>query len=400
VWFIIFLSSVEQPVGAAQIISFCCSSVYIAIYCISPAMERMIRHENKSMPAPIPRMKIVEAYGLLKCPKLVQQVAGDDLEVRNNALAVLSEEFLNPYEIEGCARAGIIPILASMVVDSDFNTRLLSSKALAIAALDANGISAIVGDDIIVADILLGMRDPSEVVRGNIYDCIRNVTKTAKGVDVCCAAGVCTAFVQALTQEPDHLKSAVLCSISNIVSAKEDGLVDALAANVVSICIQHLHCPIDDVRWEAAKVFGFVCYDEDAKTEALDNRVVEILLELFIEDITEDGPRHNQPIFVLAAATMALMAVTSTDEGKRRVFTCMENGNAVMHIAALLYLENRSIRLNTMKVISNIAVFPPLRRRLLDEASVLLNLKRLRDSGDVLLEKHAKIAIAAVNWEP
>lgn len=352
------------------------------------------------MPAPIPRMKIVEAYGLGKCPKLVQQVAGDDLEVRNNALAVLSEEFLNPYAIEGCARAGIIRILASMVVDSDFNTRLLSSKALAIAALDASGINSIVEDDLIVADILLGMRDPSEVVRGNVYDCIRNVTKTTKGVDVCCAAGVCTAFVEALTKEPDPLKPSILTSISNIVSAKEDGLVDALNSRVVTICIDLLKCPIADVRCEAAKVLGFVCYDDDAKTEALDRNVVEVLLELFVEDITEDGPRHTQPIFVLSAATMALMAVTSTDEGKRRVYTCMENGNAVIHIAALLYLENRSIRMNTMKVISNIAVFPPLRQRLLDEASVLLNLKRLRDSGDSLLEKHAKIAIAAVNWEP
>ena len=357
-------------------------------------------HENKSQPAELPRTKIVEAYGLLKCPKLVQQIAGDDLEVRNNALAVLSEEFLNPYEIEGCARAGIIRILASMVVDSDFNTRLLSSKALAIAALDANGLAAIVADELIVGDLLLGMNDPSEVVRGNIYECIRNVTKTAKGIDVCCGAGVCTAFVRALQSEPDRLKPALLSSISCIVSAKEDGLIDALNSSVVTICIHHLRSPSAEVRCEAAKVLGFVCYDEDAKTEALDNKVVDLLMDLLIEDVSESPPRPRQPIAVLSAATMALMAVTSTDEGKRRVYTCFENGEAVAHLAALLYLDNRSIRLNTMKVISNIAVFPPLRAKLLDEASVLLNLKRLKQYGDPLLEKHANIAIACVNWTP
>lgn len=362
-------------------------------------MESIMRHENKSQPAAIPRTKIVEAYGLQKCPKLVDQVAGDDLEVRNNALAVLSEEFQNPFTIMGCAQAGIIKILSAMVVDPDFNTRLLSSRALAIAALDANGLAAIVEDDA-VGDLLLGMNDPSEIVRGNIYECIKSVTKTARGVDACVAANVGSAFVRALLRESDTLKPTILSSISNIVSNKEDGLVDALNANVVTICIELLSCANSEARTEAAKVLGFVCYDEDAKSEALDNDVVEKLMGLLVEDFESEGAQGRQPITVLAAATMALMAVTSTDEGKRRVYTCYDNGGAVGHIAALLYLDNKPIRLNVMKVISNIAVFPPLRTLLLEDSSVLLNLKRLRDSGDKLLEKHAAIALAAVNWTP
>lgn len=358
----------------------------------------MLSHEIKANPAPIPRTKIVEAYGLQKCPKLVEQIAGDDLEVRNNALAVLGEEFQNPFAIIGCAQNGLIKILAAMVVDPDFNTRLLSSKALAIAALDANGLAAIVDDDC-VGDLLNGMNDPSEVVRGNIYECIRYVTQTSRGIDVCVANGVASAFVNALTREGDQLKPTILASISNIVSAKEEGLSDALNANVVTICIDLLSCENPEARTEAAKVLGFICYDEDAKTEALENNVVESLMSLLIEDLSEES-RVRQPTHVLAAATMALMAVTSSDEGKRRIFSCCENGSAVGHIAALLYVDNRPIRLNTMKVISNIAVFPPLRTLLLEESSVILNLKRLRDSGDALLEKHANIALAAVNWTP
>ena len=110
---------------------------------------------------------------------------------------------------------------------------------------------------------------------------------------------------------------------------------------MVTICIQHLRSEHAESRCEAAKVLGFVCYDEDAKSEALDNNVVEILLDLLVEDFEESPPKPRQPTSVLSAATMALMAVTSTDEGKR-----------------------------------------------------------LRDSGDALLQKHASVAIAAVNWNP
>ena len=71
-------------------------------------MDVLSVHENKPNPAPILYIKIVEAYGLRKCPKLVEQVADDDVEVRINALAVLGDEFDNPNNIYGCAKAGVI----------------------------------------------------------------------------------------------------------------------------------------------------------------------------------------------------------------------------------------------------------------------------------------------------
>ena len=97
------------------------------------------RHENKSNPSSIPYAKIVEAYGLQKCSKLVEQVTGDDLDVRINALRVLCDEFNNPYSIHGCVAAGVIKVLASMVSDPDFSTRSSASLALSIAAKDAIG---------------------------------------------------------------------------------------------------------------------------------------------------------------------------------------------------------------------------------------------------------------------
>ena len=57
-----------------------------------------------------------------------------DIDVRINALAVVCDEFNNPYSISGCAQAGIIKVLASMVADPDFTTRERASRALALAA--------------------------------------------------------------------------------------------------------------------------------------------------------------------------------------------------------------------------------------------------------------------------
>lgn len=76
------------------------------------------------------------AYGLRKCPKLVEQLSPlMPLEVRVNALVVLCDEILNnPYAVYGCADAGVVTLLSKMISDTDFSTRLYASKALAIMA--------------------------------------------------------------------------------------------------------------------------------------------------------------------------------------------------------------------------------------------------------------------------
>lgn len=363
-----------------------------------PAAEVFTRHEVKGQPAPIPRTKIVEAYGLQMCPKLVQQVAGDDLEVRVNALAVLSEEFRNPMSIEGCTAAGIIKVLSHMVVDPDYNTRLLSSKALAIAAVDANGLQAILYEDA-VGDILRGVNDPSEEVRQYIYECICHASRTPQGIDACVKSNVSAAFVKRIATESPALYPIILQTVYNIVSFKEEGLVGALEAKAVTTCIKLLDSNSAATRSEAAKVLGFLCYDEGAKSEALENDAIEKLLSLLYFDEV-DSTKTKEPLTVVSSVTLALMAVTSTDEGKRRVYSAMDEGAAATIIATLLYIDHRIIRMNTMKVISNIAVYPPIRELLLRDNYCVRNLQRMEESEDSLVRRHAKIALDACNWTP
>jgi hypothetical protein len=382
--------------------------------------------ENKRNVDPIPKTKIVEAYGLQKCPKLVEQVSDDELAVRVNALAVVCDEFQNPYVIQGCAQAGIIRVLSSMISDPDHTTRVRASRALSLAAADANGLESILHDEAI-SDILQGMNDKSLEVRKNVYECLFHVTRTTDGVDACVRAGVTMEFVSAVIAEDDDLKPIMLKTIHNSCNS-ESGLEDALNAHAVEICIELLRSThSQQITLHAARTLGFICFSDAAKAIAIREKGIHVLATVLRDAGGEE---------VKNALTFALMAVTSTDEGKIQLSDC----NGVAIIIDTLEASERLVQLNVLKVISNLAVFPQARRELVldtmgyddsqlvelaqescpneDEEGVTEReiLPRTRhpsvvgvirwlqeaatEKQDALMGKHASIALHAVQWMP
>lgn len=341
-------------------------------------------HETKANVAPIPYTRIVSAFGVRKCPKLVEQVADEDIEVRVNALAVLCDEFQSPYSIQGCAEAGIVPILAQMITDPDYTTRERASRALATAAADALGLDAILAGS--VPDILLGVSDPTLMVRSNVYECIHHMTRTPAGVDACVAAGAAKSLVGHLTNEDESVQAIMLKTIQNLVKT-ERGLTEVAVHRGVSVCIAMLSSPKRDVLSQAAKTLGFVCFSDKEKEDAIKANGVPILVGLL--DRADSTLR--------AAVTTALMAITSVDEGKRQVLPC---GGIPVIIRTLSEEENKTIVINTLKIISNCAVFPPSRALFCADESFLAKLDDLNGSEDPLLRKHTLIAINAVHFKP
>jgi uncharacterized protein Smg (DUF494 family) len=276
-----------------------------------------------------------------------------------------------------------------MVSDPDYRTRERSSKALSLLAEDANGLSAILQDEAAVVEILNGIKDPSELVRSNIYDCIYHITRTRGGVEACVIAGVASSFAEVARREADSMKPKVLQSLHNMASSS-DGLVQALNAGSVEICIGLLNDTSlgDETKSVAAKTLGFLCFDEEAKLTALENRAIPALMKLCGAAIAGS---------VKTNATLALMAITSTDEGKRQLY----DPDTIKTLSNLVYEENKAIRLHTLKMLSNAAVFPPIRPLLLEDAPFMNLLKRLAAAGDdPLIVKHATLALNAVNWIP
>lgn len=348
-------------------------------------------HENKANPAPIPYTKIVEAYGLRKCPKLVEQVAQDaDIDIRINALAVLCDEVNNPYSIASCAKVGCIRILANMVVDPDFITRDRASKALSICAKDANGVQAIL-DDNVVGIILLGLKDNSEAVRTNVYECFYHLSRTAAGSNACVESKAAVMFVEAISKENDSLKSLILKCIYNLVGS-DQGRYDAIAASVIEICIQLIKENKEhalDITIQATRTLGFICFDEDAKDKAINCDAMSVLFTLLKD-------KSINSIDLKSTITMTLMAITSTDEGKRQILTC----DGIDCLVSLLNEDNRVVQLNALKVISNAAVYPPNRVRFLQDHGCITLLNKIKDSDDIMLKKHATTAFESVNWKP
>lgn len=368
----------------------------------------LVLHENKGMPAPIPYAKIVEAYGLRKCPKLIEQVAGEDLQVRVNALAVLCDEFNNGYSIFSCAQVGAIKILSVMVTDPDYLSRERASRALAIAARDANGHQAIL-EEKSIEDILPGHQDPSEEVRANVYECLYQMTRTVAGVEASVKAQVTKAVVSALTKESFSLKPVLLRTLCNIAGS-EQGRADALNAGVVLKCIDLTKESTQEqpeTVAEALRTLGNLCFDEEAKEQAIEGGAMPAIFSLLslpaptIPKGTAAAAKAtaiaSSLIKIKTECTLALMAISSTDEGKRQVLSC----NGVEHLVALLGDTSRVLRLNALKVIANAAVYPPTRTRFASDPGCMVLLNRIKDdTSDQLLQRHATIALDAVNWTP
>ena len=319
-----------------------------------------------------------------------------------------------------------------MIVDPDHITRVRASRALSLAAEDALGLEAILLDEAIT-EILQGMNDDSKDVRKNVYECLNHCTRTSKGVEACVAAGVTVEFVSAVMAEEDLLKPIILKTIHNTCKI-DTGLQDALKTQAVSTLIDLLRGASDgEVIIQAAKALGFLCFSDVAKGEAMQEKGIEVLVSQLKKTELEKIKKE---------LTFALMVVTSTDEGKQQITQC-DGVSTLIRILQSTDPKDRLVKLNVLKVISNIAINPEARADLArntfvdstseeskgeekeegkdeegkeegkEEAAVarktphgscipLIQAMQLaaEDGGDSLTAKHAKIALAAVQWIP
>jgi hypothetical protein len=348
----------------------------------------METHSNQDNATDIPETKIVSAYGLRKCPKLVEQVCSDNVDVRVSALAVVCDEFSNPYSVQGCMKAGLATVLAKMISDPDFLTRERATRALAMAAEDANGVSAILEKHVVLVEVLNGIKDPSEAVRSNVYNCLYSISSSQAGREASVIAGIVFSFVDALMRDDNHLKVKILRTLNNIVTVPQ-GLDEALGADAVKICISLMKNDDLLLKEEAVRTLATLCFSETAKQEALDGGAIQSLCELLDK---------KYPTNLKVATTMAIMAITSTTAGRIQ----MHSETAVSRLSHILQEEdNRALRLNVLKVVTNVAVFPPIRQLLLEDAPLIKFMERLKESEhDKLLVKHSTVALEAVNWKP
>lgn len=383
------------------------------------------QHETKANVVSSPPTHIVAAYGARKCPKLVEQLGSPELQVRTNALAALCDEFRNPYSVFGCSESGVVPVLAGMVTDPDYTTRERASRALALAAADAVGAQAILFDEFEVANIIKGVFDTTLAVRRNIYQCLANLTRLPNGIKACVKAGATKHFIEAVVNEHSSAQPSMLETVANLARA-EDGLEAVLSGGGIGVCISLLSSPDADVRVQAAATLGLVCFADGAKDQAIEQGALPALLNTLKSTYAETRTSEVNHRLRLSASS-ALMAVSTSDEGKRQMYPSggiPVLAEALIASCAPIWIndeddasysnrkqssntsttgpdKDRVVRLNLLKTLTNCAVLPASRIHLVGNDDLVARLRFLANSSnDALMKRHAEFALDAVKFQP
>ncbi|GMI21266.1 hypothetical protein TeGR_g5309 [Tetraparma gracilis] len=343
-------------------------------------------HEAKGMPILVQEEKVVEAFGALKCPKLIAQISQENNTVlRNNALKVLCEELRNPYSASGVTNVGAVPVLTSLTTKSeDKNTRENASKALAAIAVDSNGRASMIKEDA-PGQVLSAISDSSPVVRSNVYEALQSLSCVRAGVSALVAAGYAPALVAKAKSEADDVRHQPLQLLLACIK-NDEGLTQALDSEAVSACIGNLEHKSTLVRTAAAGCLGYLAFADSAKIAAIQEDAVPLLGSMLEDSFWK----------VRAAAAGALMSIIQTDAGKKALVPA----GAVPKLIKLLKDPNDLVKINVLKTIACAAVHPDARKEMRESSDCLPVVHQIMDAGDELLSKHAKIAREAVLWQP
>ena len=149
------------------------------------------------------------------------------------------------------------------------------------------------------------------------------------------------------------------------------------------------------------KILGFMCFDYDSRKQAFSLDAVRIHA-IFVENYTiQSSLQHETDLNLLSASLLVLNGLTTDDDWKRNIYYCLlGDGRAIDYIMTLIDIEHTAVRLNAVKLISNITVLPVTRRMFLSNKPFLDQLTNLSKDSNTTIAKHSSIALKAIHWKP
>jgi len=346
--------------------------------------KHLTLHEVKENPPSPDKQKVVEAFGVRKHPKLVEQLQMEPIHVKVESLRALCNELRNPYSVVGCVNAGVIKVLIEMIKNPEVVVRQGVSKAFSVGSTDANFRRAMTAESI-AADLLPVLNDNDIKVRQNIYEALLSFSEPLPGAGQLVESSYPKILCQKSSNEVEEIKPYSLSLLRHCLKT-EAGLDEALDHEAVQICIKLLSSESADIKREAAQCLSILCFSDMAKEIAITNSAVARLCEIL----------NDSDWRVRAAAASGLMSVTTTDEGKKEIVPV----DGVTMLMKLIHDEKELVALNTLKIIANVAVNPEARKILVDDKRFLIKLDKMGKTGSEVIKKHAQIADAAVRWMP
>ena len=335
------------------------------------------------------------AYGAWSAPKLVSEIAGDSLILRQKALREALKQMAAPKELAALLAAGLVPALNGAADDADDAVRASVTASLAQVARQRGGSEELLahGSISVISRLVV---DVLPAARGHALVAILELAKSSVGAKALVDAGAVALLFSRCKEEVAPLQATALMALQQCMSV-QPGLVQAIADGALEVIVARLSTAEEPLaREKAALCLAAYTVNLHEKKAAEQAGALPPLFELLRDASTA----------VNTAGAAALMSLTIDNEVKAAAV----KAGAVPHLTSLLdgaaiatmhggESESRTAALtvNTLKCISNLAEHPSGRKLLMP---VLDQVEGLCSSDDVHVAKAAKIAAAIVAWKP
>ena len=348
----------------------------------------------RSNPEPMPADTLAPGFGSWAHPKLVGEMTGSSLVLRQKSLRYANGKMMAPVEIASFLEAGIVPALNIAAPDEDEEVRTLTSSALARLAREPNGREQMLKHSSIKVLQKL-VKDSVQEVRANCLTAILELGRDPSGCAALIDAGCVKLLVDAAPAEAPELQAPSLAAL-RICMMQSAGLAEAIATGAILTMIGMLAAESPSTREYAALCLAALTVELGEKTVARKGDAIGKLVELLETEAEAKA---------VTAQLAALMSLTVENEGKHeavekkayKVLLPLLQQSALLELQGGMTPATCTLTVNVAKCIANIAEAPKGRKKL---QPALEQLRPLAESSEMLVRKHAAAAVERVTWKP
>ncbi|KAF1322431.1 hypothetical protein FI667_g11282, partial [Globisporangium splendens] len=331
---------------------------------------------TKENVADVPYDRVAEVFGVENWPYLMHLLAEGDEVLKKRVLVALAEVFKQPQELVMCMKHGALELIEVGILDDNKEIQELSAKVLSVVAESPCGKAEIVKSEIVPHILKVFTQAANKRTCCHLYDALLSVSRSFVDAQSLTNAGYMAVVL-------DHLKRNLnsdlqLRALQLLKHILNDGMkatvYRALEMDVVNLCAKRLYDAKMEICVAACDAIAAMGYVEKTKKAAVEKGVVKKLCHLLTDSTSQ----------VTAASAGALM--------------CLATHDGLQSISRLLQSPKFLVQLNTLKLLTVMAAFPPA-RRLLDISSTEHHIHTLMADSDALIAKSAKIALHAVQWK-
>lgn len=346
-------------------------------------------------PEPLPEDTLAVAFDARAYPKLVLEMTGLSLVLRQKSLRYAIEKMTAPKEVASFLEAGIVEALNIAGRDENDEVRALATRAFARVAREPNGRKLLLERNS-VSVLKKMVQDTVEDVRANCLEAMLELGRDIKGADSLIEHGCVELLVKRAPQEAAVLQGPTLAAV-RIMMMRPSGLTNGIETEGIGTMASMLAAPEASAREHAAWCLAALTVELREKAAARKGEAIGAVVSLL---------RVERDVATQTAALAALMSLTAENEAKTeavRTHKVVEVLLPMLERSALLELQGNmnpatcTQTVNLAKCIANLAEEPKGRKQL---QPALAQLEPLTESAEPLVRKHAASAVERVTWKP